>query len=376
MNHSIFSETSRDGRARTGRLELPRGEVVTPVFMPVGTAGTVKAIELSTLHQTGFRLILGNTYHLYLRPGTETLAAFGGLHRFAGWNHNILTDSGGFQVFSLAHMRTVTDEGVRFQSHLDGSTHSLTPESVVDIQTVIGSDIQMALDVCTGPDISREEAQNAMDITHHWAARAVQRWRQHGDYQGHLFPIVQGNFFPDLRRQSVETLLEHQLPGLAIGGLSVGEPFSLFVDTLAATMEHVPRGVPRYVMGIGTPEYILAAIEHGVDMFDCVFPTRAGRNGTLLTRKGRINIRNARWKREESPPDPDLDSFGGTSYSLGYLHHLFKAREMLGPILATRHNLMFLAWLVEEARRAIGNGTFEAFKRAVLEGFRPNGDER
>lgn len=369
---TIFTPTSSDSAtgARTGILFLPHGPVETPVFMPVGTAGTVKAVTASTLREMGFRLILGNTYHLYLRPGMEVINTFGGLHRFARWHHNILTDSGGFQIFSLSHMRKISDEGVRFQSHIDGSRHMLTPERVVDIQVTIGSDIQMALDVCTGPEIDRAEARSALETTSLWAARAMKRRQEHGEaYQGHLFPIVQGNFYHDLRKESVERTLELGLPGIALGGLSVGEPFEQFVDTLAATVEHIPPELPRYVMGIGTPKYILAAIEHGIDMFDCVFPTRAGRNGLLFTPYGRINLKNARWAMCRNSPEEHLDSFGGESYSLGYLHHLFKSKEILGSMLASRHNLSFLKSLVDQASQALRDGTFDSFKRTFIDRY-------
>ncbi len=372
MVEKIYQTTSRDAvtGARTGLLTLPHGPVETPVFMPVGTAGTVKAMTAPDIHRIGFRLLLGNTYHLYLRPGVEVLSRFGGLHAFSRWNHNILTDSGGFQIFSLSHMRKITEDGVTFQSHIDGSRHALTPERVVDIQVTIGSDIQMALDVCTGPDIDHAAARAALETTSEWAIRAKRQWTTHREtYRGILFPIVQGNFYHDLRKESVERTVSLDLPGIAIGGLSVGEPFDKFVETLARTMEHIPAELPRYVMGIGTPEYILAAIEHGVDMFDCVFPTRAGRNGLLFTTKGRINLKNARWALDTGVPDPEIDSFGGERYSLGYLHHLFKSGEILGSMLASRHNLAFLHHLVFLSRNAIREGSFSSFKERFLEGY-------
>ena len=355
---------------------LPHGPVDTPAFMPVGTAGTVKAVSHDTLDRMGFRLILGNTYHLFLRPGMETIAAFGGLHAFSTWNHNILTDSGGYQIFSLAPFRKITDEGARFQSHIDGSRHLLTPERAVEIQVTIGSDIQMVLDVCTGPEEDRRGAEAALETTTRWARRARDRWRQAQDeqgYQGHLYGIVQGNFFPDLRTRSVESTLELGLPGIAIGGLSVGETFEQYEETLAHTAAQLPADLPRYVMGIGTPEYILAAIEHGIDLFDCVFPTRAGRTGTLFTTRGRINIKNARFAHRDDPPDPALPSFGGRAYSLGYLRHLFKSNEILGSMLATEHNLRFMKWLTDRAAEAIRADRFPAFKRSVLAEFSEGG---
>lgn len=358
--------------ARTGVLSLAHGEVRTPVFMPVGTAGAVKAVNHDQLHQMGYRLILANTYHLFLRPGMETIEAFGGLHRFSTWEHNILTDSGGYQVFSLAPFRKITEEGVTFRSHLDGSTHLLSPERVVDIQVTIGSDIQMALDVCTGAGVSRHEAREALDTTMVWARRARDQWErrvEETEYRGLLFGIVQGNFFPDLRSEAVQRTVELNFPGLALGGLSVGEPFSRFCEILAHTAPQLPVEKPRYVMGIGTPEYILAAIEQGVDMFDCVFPTRAGRTSMLFTTRGRVNLRNARFAHDDDPPDCRLDSFGGRQYSLGYLRHLAKSNEILGSMLATTHNLRFMKWLVDESARAIEEDRFPAFKREFLQGY-------
>ncbi len=370
MSTGIFEERDRstESDARTGVLSLPHGQVLTPAFMPVGTVGTVKALSPDTVHSIGYRLILANTYHLYLRPGVETIADFDGLHRFMSWPHNILTDSGGYQVFSLAQRRTISTEGVRFRSHLDGSFHDLTPETVVDIQRHLNSDVQMALDVCTGPGVGRPEATEALEITNLWARRARDRWIGHRDsYRGQLFGIVQGNFFADLRRQAAEQLQELDFPGYAIGGLSVGEPFPEFERVLAITAPLLPRDKPRYVMGIGTPEYILSAIEHGIDMFDCVFPTRAGRTGTLFTSRGRINIKNAKYARDPNPPDPEIPSFGGQEYSRAYLRHLFNAGEILGSMLATEHNLRFLAHLVEQARTAIAEDRFLDFKRSIME---------
>lgn len=372
MSNSIFTVTGRDGNARTGLLHLPHGTVDTPAFMPVGTAGTVKAMRPETLHRIGYRLILGNTYHLYLRPGVETIAELGGLHRFSSWHHNILTDSGGYQVFSLAPFRKITEEGVRFRSHIDGSSHTLTPENVVDIQVGLNSDIQMALDVCTGAGIERREAEEALALTQRWAERAAQRRAEVDDYyRGHLFGIVQGNFFPDLRRRAAHDLASLDFPGYAIGGLSVGETFSEYEETLAVTAPALPEDKPRYVMGIGTPEYILAAIENGIDMFDCVFPTRAGRTGTLFTTRGRINIKNARFARDPDPPDPEIASFGGTAFSMAYLRHLFRSGEILGSMLATEHNLRFMKWLVDSARAAIREGSFGSFKRRIMEVYAP-----
>ncbi len=366
------------GAARTGFLDLPHGRVETPVFMPVGTGATVKAVTHDEVADMGFRLILANTYHLYLRPGVDVVSQFGGLHRFSAWPHNILTDSGGFQVFSLAANRKITEEGVRFRSHIDGSTHDFTPESVVELQAAYGSDIQMALDICTPYGIDHAEALKACDMTARWAKRAVDRRSDLSQtseafsaYKGELFPIVQGNFFKDLRQRSVEQLLELQPRGIALGGLSVGEPYPVFADTLAHTAALIPPELPRYVMGIGTPEYIVAAVEQGIDMFDCVFPTRAGRNGGVFTKHGRIALKNAQYRYDEDPIDINCDCFTCQRYSRAYLRHLFIAGEMLGPMLATRHNLRFLGKLLEEIRAAIRTNTFADLASTVRAAYPP-----
>lgn len=365
----------RTSPARTGVISLPHGKVSTPAFMPVGTAGTVKAVDHDQLHMLGYRLILANTYHLLLRPGLVTLQALGGLHAFSTWEHNILTDSGGYQIFSLAPFRRITEEGAAFRSHIDGSSHVLTPENAVDAQVIIGSDIQMVLDVCTGADADRGEAEAALGTTTIWAGRAKERWhrkRNDENYPGHLFGIVQGGFFPDLRTEAVKRTVDLGFPGIALGGLSVGETFSCFQEMLAHTAAQLPAELPRYVMGIGTPEYVLAAIGEGIDMFDCVFPTRAGRTGTLFTTEGRLNIKNARFRNSDDPIDPLLGSDGGRQYSRGYLRHLIVSNEILGSMIATRHNLRFLKWLVDESARAIEAGTFSSFRRSFLEGYGSN----
>ncbi len=378
MTSANFVVEARDASssARVGRLELPHGPVTTPVFMPVGTGGTVRGVFHRTLAELGFALILGNTYHLYLRPGHDRIRRLGGLHAFSGWDGNILTDSGGFQVFSLAPFRTVSDDGVRFRSHIDGSYHELTPELVVEIQAALGSDIQMPLDVCLGYGVDRAEASEAVDRTTAWASRAAQAWRATGEwYEGALFGIVQGNFYPDLRRRSAEELLELDLPGYALGGLSVGEPAEVFREYLDLSAELLPGDRPRYVMGIGTPDYILHAIEQGIDMFDCVMPTRMARNGTVFTRGGRIALKNSRFADDPAPIDGDFTHPSVSMYSRAYVRHLFKSGEMLGPMIATVHNLSFLADLVSEARDAIANATFGAFKRRFLQRYL-EGNER
>ncbi|WP_455382432.1 tRNA guanosine(34) transglycosylase Tgt [Salinispira pacifica] len=364
-----FTVDAVDGRspARTGRLRLPHGEVETPVFMPVGTAGTVKAIRHDDLGRLGYRLILGNTYHLYLRPGMEVIEQFGDLHRFAGWPHNILTDSGGFQVFSLAPFRKIEEEGVYFRSHVDGSSHKLTPERVVTIQRGLGSDIQMALDVCTAPGISRKDAEEASDRTTRWAVRAKREWlAQRDGYDGLLFGIIQGNFFKELRQRSAEEILALDLPGVAIGGLSVGETYDVFLEFLSYTAGILPAPLPRYLMGIGSPRFILDAVNSGIDMFDCVFPTRIARNGTVFTREGRLALKREQFTRDTGPIDPACTCATCRTYSRAYLRHLFKAGEMLGPMLATEHNLFFLQELMKDIRNAIRAGNFAAFRADFL----------
>ncbi len=354
-------------RARVTRLGLLHGEVETPVFMPVGTNATVKALEREDLEQIGIRLILSNTYHLYLRPGPEVIAHAGGLHRFMAWPHNILTDSGGFQVFSLAPFRRLEEEGVYFRSHIDGSSHTLTPERVVELQGILGSDILMPLDVCSPPEISREEALRALEWTTGWARRSRDRWRRYAPGQaGELFGIVQGGFFPDLRRRSAEELLGLELPGYAIGGLSVGESFSVFQELLRFTAGLIPPSHPRYLMGVGSPDYILEAIEAGIDLFDCVLPTRTARNALALTRFGPLSLRLERNRLDNRPLDPSCGCRTCRRYSRSYLRHLFKSREILAAMLTTYHNVYFTHNLVVSAREAIRGGTFAEFKKETL----------
>ena len=357
-------------RARTGRLLLPRGNVETPAFMPVGTAGTIKAMLHSAVADIGFNLILGNTYHLYLRPGMDIISAYGGLHAFSSWKGNILTDSGGFQVFSLAPFRKIDDEGVVFRSHIDGSKHVLTPEKAVDIQTILGSDIQMQLDVCTAPGIDIGEAERAVALTTEWARRAKRRRSEMSEsYLGALFGIVQGNFFEELRKRSAEELGGLDLPGYAIGGLSVGEEPRVFRDLLHFTAPLLPGDKPKYVMGIGTPDYMLEAIEAGIDIFDCVYPTRVARNGTCFTPEGMLNLKNARFKDDRGPIVDGCPCPACMRYSRGYLRHLFVAKEILGPMLVTHHNLQFLHDMMSDARRAIAERKFLPFKKSFLGTF-------
>ncbi|MDR2479320.1 MAG: tRNA guanosine(34) transglycosylase Tgt [Treponema sp.] len=372
-----ISHSDSSCAARAGMVTLPHGTVSTPVFMPVGTSGTVKAMTVEDLKEIGFEIILSNTYHLYLRPGMEVMSGAQGLHHFMNWDRNILTDSGGFQVFSLSALRKVLPEGVWFQSHVDGSRHFLDPEKVVDIQRIIGSDIQMQLDVCTGWGSSRTEAEKALNISSGWLSRAKDAWtaaRQDG-YRGSLFGIMQGNFFPDLRQRSAEACIAADTPGIAIGGLSVGEPADVFAETLSRSAALLPPEKPRYVMGIGTPEYILEAIENGIDMFDCVLPTREARNGRVYTASGPFALKKSENTLDFLPIDTKCGCKVCRNYSRAYLRHLFKTQEILCSMLASYHNLYFLNALVTEARRAITGNRFSAFKRAFLSHYREASNE-
>ncbi|MDD7536225.1 MAG: tRNA guanosine(34) transglycosylase Tgt [Bullifex sp.] len=372
MAERIFTEILRDKetKARLGYIDLPHGRVETPAFMPVGTNGTVKGIYHDKVEEIGYKLILGNTYHLYLRPGLEVLEKFGGLHKFSNWNHNILTDSGGFQVFSLSGLRKVKESGVTFQSHIDGSKHVFTPEKVVDIQSVIGSDIAMVLDVCTPPGIEYRNAKEAWRVTKAWAERSIQERNRLGEkFRGNLFGIVQGNFYKDLRKESAETLSEMDFPGIAIGGLSVGETKDQFLEYLEYTASYITNEKPRYVMGIGSPDYILACVENGIDLFDCVLATRMARNGGIFTDDGVITMKKAVHKFDERPLQEGCTCTCCQKYSRAYLHHLIKCNEMLGGMLATEHNLTYLYNLMERIRLAIREGRFAEFKREYLARF-------
>jgi queuine tRNA-ribosyltransferase len=375
----FFDITGRDNAcaARTGILHLPHGDVTTPVFMPVGTNGTVKAVTVDDLKKIGFNLILSNTYHLYLRPGEEVIEKAGGLHKFINWDRNILTDSGGFQIFSLSALRKINAEGAQFQSHIDGSRHFLSPEKAVMIQCLLGSDIQMQLDYCSHWGASRKESENALLLTTEWLGKAKSTWEKQAEsgYEGSLFSIVQGNFFQDLRKRSAEICAESGTPGIAIGGLSVGEPEEVFNETLAYTAALLPEEKPRYVMGIGTPEYILKAIEHGIDMFDCVSLTREGRTGRVYTRHGPVSIKKAENKLDFSPIDKECGCKVCREYSRAYLRHLFKAGEILCSMLASYHNLYFINELVVKSRIAIQENRFLEFKKEFLSGYKTNDGE-
>lgn len=355
--------------ARCGVIHTDHGDISTPVFMPVGTVGSVKAVHQHELdNDIKARIILGNTYHLYLRPGTGTLHAAGGLHKFMGWKKPILTDSGGFQVFSLSDNRKITEEGCTFKSHIDGSRHTFTPEGVVDIQRVIGSDIMMAFDECPPGESPYGYALKSMKLTHKWLSRCVKRFLEtepiYGNKQS-LFPIVQGCKYADLRRQSAEYAAEQQMDGYAIGGLAVGEPTEVMYEMIEVVNAILPTDKPRYLMGVGTPANILEAIERGVDMFDCVMPTRNGRNGMLFTWNGTINIKNKKWEHCFEAIDPTSDAESDREYTLAYLHHLIKSEEILGLQIASIHNLRFYLSLVDEARKHIIEGDFASWKTSV-----------
>lgn len=357
--------------ARAGTLETDHGMIQTPIFMPVGTVGSVKAVEPRELvADVRAQIILGNTYHLYLRPGLDLLQRAGGLHPFIGWDRPILTDSGGFQVFSLAARRRLSEEGVEFQSHIDGSSHLFTPESVVDAQRAIGSDIMMVLDECPPGDASEAYARTSNELTLRWAARCKTRFEETEELYGHeqaLFAIVQGVVYPDVRRASAERLVAMDFPGYAIGGLSVGEPAEQMYAMTETVCDVLPRRKPRYLMGVGTPANLLESIARGIDLFDCVMPTRNGRNGMLFTTEGTINIKNRKWQDDFSPIDPGLDRYVSQSFTKAYLRHLFVAREVLGLQLASLQNLSFYLWLMAEARKAIVEGRYLTWQRGIQE---------
>ncbi len=355
--------------ARAGLIETDHGSIQTPIFMPVGTAGTVKAVHIKELSEDiKAQIILGNTYHLYLRPGLEVMREAGGLHKFNGWNRPILTDSGGYQVYSLSETRKIKPEGVHFRSHIDGSKHLFSPENVMDTQRIIGADIMMAFDECTPYPCDYEYAKRSMQMTHSWLDRCVQRFNETEPIYGHsqaLFPIVQGSVYSDLRKISAEFIASKNAEGNAIGGLSVGEPHEIMYEMTALVNSILPKDKPRYLMGVGTPSNILEGISLGVDMFDCVMPTRNGRNGMLFTSEGIINIKNQKWQKDFSPIDSNGLSFVDSQYSRAYLRHLFTSNESLGPMIASIHNLAFYLWLVGEARKHIIQGDFSSWKAMI-----------
>lgn len=356
--------------ARAGLITTDHGIIETPIFMPVGTQGTVKAVQMTELKEDiKAQIILGNTYHLYLRPGTQILEKAGGLHKFNSWNGPILTDSGGFQVFSLSENRKLKEEGAEFRSHIDGSKHLFTPENVMDIQRSIGADIIMAFDECCPGDADYNYAKQSLELTERWLDRCLNRFNSTEPKYGHkqsLFPIVQGCVYTDLRQRAAENIAGKGADGNAIGGLAVGEPTEKMYEMIEVVNEILPKDKPRYLMGVGTPVNLLEAIERGVDMFDCIMPTRNGRNGQLFTQYGTINIRNKKWEDDFSPIDPDSNSYVDTLYSKAYLHHLIKVDELLGLQISSLHNLAFYLWLVREARHHIIEGDYTTWKTGVV----------
>ncbi|HBG70422.1 MAG: tRNA guanosine(34) transglycosylase Tgt [Bacteroidetes bacterium GWF2_43_63] len=360
-----FSIKHKSGKARAGVLSTDHGDILTPIFMPVGTLGAVKGVTFDVLqNDINAQIILGNTYHLYLRPGAEILKQAGGLHGFNGWKRPILTDSGGYQVYSLSKIRKITEEGVVFQSHIDGSKHKFTPENVMDMQRIIGADIMMAFDECTPYPAERDYAHKSMLLTHKWLERCYTHFHKTKPLYGHeqgLFPIVQGSVYEDLREQSAKFISQFDSPGYAIGGLSVGEPTEMMYKITEQVCDILPHDKPRYLMGVGTPANIIRGIAHGIDMFDCVMPTRNGRNAMLFTRNGIMNMRNKKWEDDFSPIDESSPLGIDKTTSKSYMRHLFVAGEMLGPILASIHNLAFYLRLVAEARQAVIEGNYETW---------------
>jgi queuine tRNA-ribosyltransferase len=359
-------------KARAGVLQTDHGQIQTPIFMPVGTAGSVKAVHQRELKEDiKAQIILGNTYHLYLRPGLDIIEKAGGLHKFNGWDRPILTDSGGYQVYSLANAgRKIKEEGVTFKSHIDGSTHFFTPEGVMDIQRTIGADIIMAFDECTPYPCEYGYARESMDMTHRWLKRCCERFDSTEPKYGYsqtLFPIVQGSVYKDLRVKSAEVIASFEREGNAIGGLSVGEPAEMMYEMTDMVTDILPKDKPRYLMGVGTPANILEGIALGIDMFDCVMPTRNARNGMLFTTEGTINMKNEKWKDDFSPIDSGLKSYASNFYTKAYVRHLLKADEMLGAMICSVHNLSFYLWLVGQAREQIMAGTFKAWKDKMVE---------
>ncbi len=365
-----LQHTDPQSSARAGLIHTDHGDIHTPIFMPVGTVGSVKGVQLRDLYEDiNAEIILGNTYHLYLRPGTTTLEAAGGLHKFNGFDRPMLTDSGGFQVFSLTGIRKLREEGCEFRSHIDGSKHFFSPEKVIDIERSIGADIMMAFDECPPGTAPYDYAKKSLALTHHWLDRCIQRFNEtepkYGYHQA-LFPIVQGCTYRDLRTESAEFVASKNAEGNAIGGLAVGEPAEVMYEMIELVNGILPKDRPRYLMGVGTPVNILEAISLGVDMFDCVMPTRNGRNAMLFTSEGTLNMRNAKWANDFSPIDPNGTSYVDTTYTRAYLHHLYKAQELLALQIGSIHNLAFYLWLVREARRHIIEGDFRTWKDQMI----------
>ncbi|WP_282039686.1 tRNA guanosine(34) transglycosylase Tgt [Saccharicrinis aurantiacus] len=365
-----LQHTDTKSKARVGKITTDHGEIETPIFMPVGTVGSVKGVHFNDLkNDIEAQIILGNTYHLYLRPGLDIIEKAGGLHKFNGWDKPLLTDSGGYQVFSLSANRKLKEEGAIFRSHIDGSKHLFTPENVVDIQRIIGADIIMAFDECAPGDADHKYAKNSMELTHRWLQRGISHFDATEPKYGHsqtFFPIVQGAGFRDLRKQSAEYIASFEREGNAIGGLAVGEPAEVMYEMIEVVNEVLPEDKPRYLMGVGTPVNILEAISLGVDMFDCVMPTRNGRNGMLFTSRGILNMKNVKWKDDFSPIDPEGTSFVDHTYTKAYLRHLYVSKELLAGQIGSLHNLAFYLWLVKEARKHIITGDFATWKDQMV----------
>ena len=359
-----------NSKARLGKLKTDHGEINTPIFMPVGTSGTVKGVHQHELmNDTAAKIVLGNTYHLYLRPGLDTIQKSGGLHKFIGWNRPLLTDSGGYQVYSLSSRRKIEEKGVKFQSHINGSYHFFTPEYAIDIQRTIGADIIMAFDECTPYPCDFKYAKKSMELTHRWLKRCCDRFdmtNEKYNYKQTLFPIVQGSIYKDLRKKSADKIASFNRDGNAIGGLSVGEPHDLMYEMTEIACSILPTDKPRYLMGVGTPVNLLENIALGVDMFDCVMPTRNARNGMLFTSEGTINLKNKKWKEDFSELDKNGTSFVDNTYSKAYVHHLFKSNEILAKQIASLHNIRFYLWLMEQTRLRLKNGTFTDWKNKMV----------
>lgn len=366
VTYELIKKDSRT-KARRGRVNTPHGPIETPVFMPVGTAGTVKAMKPEEVRDMGAQIILGNTYHLYLRPGHEVVKAAGGLHKFMNWERAILTDSGGFQVFSLGAMRKISEEGVEFRSHIDGSKHMLSPEKSMEIQNALGSDIMMAFDECAPYPADRNYVKNSLERTTRWLKRCKE-FHKNTEQQS-LFGIMQGGMYKDLRKQSAEEIVELDLPGYAIGGLSVGEPKELMYEIMDNCVDYLPAEKPRYLMGVGSPDCLFEGVERGIDMFDCVLPTRIARHGMAMTSQGRVNIKNAKYERDFTPLDPHCDCYTCRNYSKAYLRHLFKCDEILSSMLMTTHNLHFLVNTMAGIRKAIEEDRFLEYKKEFYDSY-------
>lgn len=366
VTYELIKKDSRT-KARRGRVNTPHGPIETPVFMPVGTAGTVKAMKPEEVRDMGAQIILGNTYHLYLRPGHEVVKAAGGLHKFMNWERAILTDSGGFQVFSLGAMRKISEEGVEFRSHIDGSKHMLSPEKSMEIQNALGSDIMMAFDECAPYPADRNYVKSSLERTTRWLKRCKE-FHKNTEQQS-LFGIMQGGMYKDLRKQSAEEIVELDLPGYAIGGLSVGEPKELMYEIMDDCVDYLPAEKPRYLMGVGSPDCLFEGVERGIDMFDCVLPTRIARHGMAMTSQGRVNIKNAKYERDFTPLDPHCDCYTCRNYSKAYLRHLFKCDEILSSMLMTTHNLHFLVNTMAGIRKAIEEDRFLEYKKEFYDSY-------